>query len=66
MQLFESGKEYWTIALRYHTHRDNPVIEPVAVRDMQRLLETVTCEGVRRRIGAFIANHSKQPGPSLA
>jgi hypothetical protein len=65
MILYESGKSYWSVAQRYHRNRTNPVMQPTAVRDMQRLLASTTSEAVRRRILNFVGRHQpKAPPPT--
>lgn len=58
------GQQYWTIARRFHIHRaTNPMIRPVAVRDMLKLRPTVSSDAVRARIGHFIQRNQKDsPG----
>lgn len=58
------GKEYWTIAKRFYLHRaTNPMIRPVAVRDLLKLRPAIYSDAVRRRVSSFIArNQGVSPG----
>jgi hypothetical protein len=61
MYTLDSGKQYWTIARRFHQHRDNPLMRPTAVMEMTRVQSETQSEAVLRRVNAFIAVHHRDP-----
>lgn len=65
VEIRTQGKDYWVIAKRFHEHRDNQLMRPTAVRDMQRLLAETSSPAVRARIGTFIARHHREPGGNM-
>jgi hypothetical protein len=55
----ESGKAFWTVAKRFHQHRDNPTMRPVAVNEMCKLQNATQSQAVLRRVNGFIALHHR-------
>lgn len=63
MILYETGKAYWTIAQRFHAHRDNPTMRVTAVREMNELLPATKSEAVQRRITSFVSRNQLRRKP---
>jgi len=72
MELYEQGKEYWTVLKRFHANRNNPTMKRVALQEMQAIRAGSHSEAVQRRTNSFIAKHGRKPlgwppsGPRIA